>query len=886
MSDNQHHAPLSQAIVRTLTDKLYEKRKAAALEIEKQARDYVRNDNMVDLERLIKVLEQLATAPNGNTRKGGLIGLAATAIGLGNKFAIPYAQRLLEPVFACFSDADSRVRYFACEALYNIVKIVKMAALEHFEQLFDILWKLSSDPDQNVRNGSELLDRLVKEIVVSKHGFDLEALILLIRERIYSVNSSNRRFIISWLYTTLTVPEFSIGQYFPEVIDGVFKALEDPSPAVREATITVLTEMLHKLEPKEGIPPVDICSIVNVLVVQANSQTDTTRELSVQWMDQITVYYGDRILPQLSSFLLSILPHLESGEQGQIARSDQLNQRLTELLKFDSPIPVEPTVEVLLAHLRHERMETRMATLNWIRHLHSIQSNNMFRYMDRFFPILLELLSDPADDVLMLDIMLITEICGQPKQQQQLDIRSLRLGEELNQELKSVSPYLVKFSVALLKMFKDDDKLIDERGIHIVRQVCLLLEPTDVFRSLALLLGTTSTTMSLSMNTKDPFPDLQFVAKMVRILNQILMTTSCFPFGSDSVARSKMIPICLLSLYLLSQNYQHALELIPRLSEIDITFELLTEVDRVVQLIESPILAYVRMDLLHPDHQKPLSALLSALLMLLPQSDAFAVLQKRLQAVPHLAVLDGMKKTGRPPPSVPSSAKIKFKELIQHFDKVTAIRLNASRFSSININRNLLSFTATTSTVGMFLCGLQICSRIRKRGSTDGTGVAPFFLTSVSCICWLGYGLLRRDQTVIFVNGVGLVFQTVYLIYYYTKTRLKSRLNRLIFLEMVISVITAMVINGDLLNENEKENLLGVVCMLLNIATIASPLVDVGQVVRTKSTESLPFMLCVANMAVCVQWLFYGFLVDDFYMKLSLFIIYPRTYKQLAVGQV
>lgn len=59
----------------------------------------------------------------------------------------------------------------------------------------------------------------------------------------------------------------------------------------------------------------------------------------------------------------------------------------------------------------------------------------MFRHMDRFFPVLLELLSDPADDVLMLDIMLITDICGQPKQQQQLDIRSLRLGEELNQEV-------------------------------------------------------------------------------------------------------------------------------------------------------------------------------------------------------------------------------------------------------------------------------------------------------------------------------------------------------------------------------------------------------------------------------------------------------------------
>jgi len=34
MTDTQY-APLTQAIVRTLTDKLYEKRKAAALEIEK-----------------------------------------------------------------------------------------------------------------------------------------------------------------------------------------------------------------------------------------------------------------------------------------------------------------------------------------------------------------------------------------------------------------------------------------------------------------------------------------------------------------------------------------------------------------------------------------------------------------------------------------------------------------------------------------------------------------------------------------------------------------------------------------------------------------------------------------------------------------------------------
>ncbi|KAL7075345.1 hypothetical protein ACQ4LE_005101 [Meloidogyne hapla] len=711
MSENQY-SPLTQTVVRTLTDKLYEKRKAAALEIEKQTKELIKSNNMADVEKIISVLEQLTTTPNGNMRKGGLIGLAATAIALGSKNSSIYAVKLLEPVFTCFLDHDSRVRYFACESLYNIVKVCRASVLVKFDELFNILWNLTSDPDQNVRNGSELLDRLVKEIVISTKSFDLQNLMVVIRERIYSVDSSNKRFIISWLYSILTVPDFSVSEYFPEVLDGVFKALEDPSPAVHEITISVLTEMQKKLNPKWS-DNVKLDGVINVLVIQATSQVPVVRDLAIQWLNQINIYYGDKILPSLPSFLISILPYLIDNMSSDFAGSrplslpNDLNQRLTSLVKTDSEIPVEAVVEVLLAHLRHERTETRVATLNWIRHLHSTNPTNMFRYMDRFFPVLLDLLSDPTDEVLMLDIILITDICGQPKQQQQLDIRSLKLGEELSQELKTISPYLVKFNIALLKMFKDDRKLVADRGIQIIRQVCLLLEPTDVFRTISLLLSSSinldlffpqnSATPQLNLTgNKDLYIELEFIAKIVQMLNQILMTTSeLFPLRqrlrnpeqNDSTELFQNLykcwcnqPICLLSLYLLSQNYQSALELIPRLSDIDLTMELLIEIDRIVQLIESPILAYVRMDLLHPDYQKPLTALLSALLMLLPQSEAFSMLHKRLQAVPHLAVLESMKKSiirSTGPPS--SSNKIKFKELIQYFDRVTQIRSMALR---------------------------------------------------------------------------------------------------------------------------------------------------------------------------------------------------------------
>ena len=55
--------------------------------------------------------------------KGGLIGLAAMAIGLGNKTGV-YTGDLISPILTCLSDADSRVRYYACESLYNVVKVI------------------------------------------------------------------------------------------------------------------------------------------------------------------------------------------------------------------------------------------------------------------------------------------------------------------------------------------------------------------------------------------------------------------------------------------------------------------------------------------------------------------------------------------------------------------------------------------------------------------------------------------------------------------------------------------------------------------------------------------------------------------------------------------
>ena len=48
-----------------------------------------------------------------------------------------YVQELVKPILACFFDSDSRVRYYGCEALYNIVKVAWASVLPFFNDIFD-----------------------------------------------------------------------------------------------------------------------------------------------------------------------------------------------------------------------------------------------------------------------------------------------------------------------------------------------------------------------------------------------------------------------------------------------------------------------------------------------------------------------------------------------------------------------------------------------------------------------------------------------------------------------------------------------------------------------------------------------------------------------------
>ena len=59
-------------------------------------------------------------------------------------------------------DQDSRVRYYACEALYNIAKVARECFMIFFHDVFDALFRLCADSEANVQNAAQFLDNLVK----------------------------------------------------------------------------------------------------------------------------------------------------------------------------------------------------------------------------------------------------------------------------------------------------------------------------------------------------------------------------------------------------------------------------------------------------------------------------------------------------------------------------------------------------------------------------------------------------------------------------------------------------------------------------------------------------------------------------------------------------
>lgn len=155
--------------------------------------------------------------------------------------------------------------------------------------------QLVSDVDPSVKNGAELLDRLLKDIVTEQastyvslanyseeededyslmsareirekvrqrdgspsrpappssapkpppRAFSLSRFIPLLQERFAVLDPFTRTFLISWLIVLDSVPELELISYLPEFLGGLLAYLGDPTPEVRNGAEGLLRDML------------------------------------------------------------------------------------------------------------------------------------------------------------------------------------------------------------------------------------------------------------------------------------------------------------------------------------------------------------------------------------------------------------------------------------------------------------------------------------------------------------------------------------------------------------------------------------------------------------------------------------------------------------------
>ncbi|XP_045401219.1 sugar transporter SWEET1 isoform X3 [Lemur catta] len=125
---------------------------------------------------------------------------------------------------------------------------------------------------------------------------------------------------------------------------------------------------------------------------------------------------------------------------------------------------------------------------------------------------------------------------------------------------------------------------------------------------------------------------------------------------------------------------------------------------------------------------------------------------------------------------------------------------------------SLLSGVCVVFTLGMFSTGLTDLRHMRMTRSVDSVQFLPFLTTEVNNLGWLSYGALKGDGTLIVVNAVGAVLQTLYISVYLHYCPRKAK------------------------------------------------------VIQTKSTQCLSFSLTIATLLTSASWSLYGFRLRDPYI--------------------
>lgn len=773
-----------------------------------------------DFARIDKIIDELCrdyayALHQPMARNAGLMGLAAAAIALGTEDVGRYLGHILPPVLACFGDQNDQVRFYACESLYNIAKIAKGEILVYFNEVFDVLCKVSADTENSVRGAAELLDRLIKDIVAetasnyisvvnydlqdvpprlatdpatgevyqgdyeqdSPLAFSLPKFVPLLEERIYTINPDTRVFLVDWLKVLLNTPGLELISFVPSFLGGLFTYLGDSHKDVRTVTHSLLDLLLHEIErisnlqaglrrlekpkqleektegtskkadgfliaekkktlmtalgklsidknghpvepvrQKDEIKPevlddesslsettglsssvpdrdgddyipgqdihLDFPEIIEILVNNLASSEAEIQLVAIRWIRTVLTLSPDDFVPFFSK-ILSLLLKLLSDPDSRISESAQIvNKQLIELCndynhsKDPTAIAYGSIVNSMTLQFFDSKVDAKIACLDWLLLIYRKAPSQILRHNDSMFLTLLKSLSDKDGRLTEKALELLSSLCSDTNDN-----------------------YIKKFLQDLLILFKKDTRLLKVRANFIMRQLCARLSPERIYRVVSQIL--------------DSCDDAPFVRMVIQILSTNLITASELSSlrkklrsGDDGMFFNTLFkswcqnPVSVISLCLVSENYEMAYSVLQAYVNYELILNDLIQLDVLVQLLESPVFTRMRLQLLEQQKYPHLHKSLYGLLMILPQSKAFDVLNRRLSSVNNWTWQPACDRTATQQRSSSQSSlsnsvdsetfqnsvaqnKLHNRELLKHFNNVCSAARSSPGFGDV-----------------------------------------------------------------------------------------------------------------------------------------------------------------------------------------------------------
>lgn len=605
---------------------------------------------------------------------------------------------LIEPLMSFFKEQEPKVIVASAKALIKLIKNITKVVLTYFTNFFDSIIILKLNPDQDVRNSGNALDEFLKDslgnsfqgIITSKKenecNFSIEYLLQKLRE---NSHPAVQILIVSWITFIEAIPDLKLVKYLTKIIPELLIMLNDKTKDVYQCAEQCLKKISIGIEAHydelSDTYQESINEIAGIIIGNCKNPNDRVKSCAFEWLLML--------LNKYNSIITNYISEKENGN-GDSKNIHQKNKHL--LLKVGLIEKAENkkmiTSSTLISKIPFDLFSKILEILIYnVGTTTNRQIENLFKKCNSTFQSII--LTIPFD------------VYGDNIQQLEIVIkRNLDLGNQESAITLILDWTLKLFGRFNCKMFSSTEEFIEKlvmsipekneaifNGIlNILCQIALFKQSysNDIIHNIIYKLSKnqrliTANGINILKKLSNAIPvcliyeiasdnllknnDVIFVVQMINIMDIFLLVENetekvrnKLRCTEDSSIDSKVLennrkffekiftlwsfnPISTLILCIISEKFELSFYLTLKLAEMKLNQEDYIQLTQMVQLIESSLFNGIRIKLLEPMKNILFVKTLYAILMLLPQGQAFNALANRLKSIEMVLKLDDKK---------------------------------------------------------------------------------------------------------------------------------------------------------------------------------------------------------------------------------------------------